>query len=248
MAYNATQTQDDVIRLVGIGEEDPQLALAGLRTLLADTLPAIDPDTLTCTQARTVWRRLQDEQTYRSPALCQTTLTMLQNLAGTEGADSDLYQFFSGNVSRATALIETLSIQGSGTDARLARLNALWQYYSGQNFFALRTQQEVLLTGDTFAAALNGADSPLAGRVCSVLLCYLDPAGSADQPDVLDAAALYEQAETALAEAAETPAEQDETAPTPAPTVTPDPDTPAPVLFLAAPTAPTPTCRCRRPC
>ena len=231
--YNATQTQDDVIRLVGIGEEDPQLALAGLRTLLADTLPAIDPDTLTCTQARTVWRRLQDEQTYRSPALCQTTLTMLQNLAGTEGADSDLYQFFSGNVSRATALIETLSIQGSGTDAQLARLNALWQYYSGQNFFALRTQQEVLLTGDTFAAALNGADSPLAGRVCSVLLCYLDPAGSADQPDVLDAAALYEQAETALAEAAETPAEQDETAPTPAPTATPDPDTPAPVLFLA---------------
>ena len=231
--YNATQTQDDVIRLVGIGEEDPQLALAGLRTLLADTLPAIDPDTLTCTQARTVWRRLQDEQTYRSPALCQTTLTMLQNLAGTEGADSDLYQFFSGNVSRATALIETLSIQGSGTDAQLARLNALWQYYSGQNFFALRTQQEVLLTGDTFTAALNGADSPLAGRVCSVLLCYLDPAGSADQPDVLDAAALYEQAETALAEAAETPAEQDETAPTPAPTVTPDPDTPAPVLFLA---------------
>ena len=61
VAYNATQTQDDVIRLVGIGEEDPQLALAGLRTLLADTLPAIDPDTLTCTQARTVWRRLQDE-------------------------------------------------------------------------------------------------------------------------------------------------------------------------------------------
>ena len=237
ISYNAAQTEDDVIRLVGIGEEDPTLALAGLRTLLADTLPAIDPDTLTCTQAHTVWRRLQDDQTYESPALCQSTLQMLRNLTETEGADSDLYQFFSGNVGWATTLLDSMSVEGSDTAAALDRLNAVWQHYSGQNFFALTDQASVLSDGDTLAAALAGSDSPVAGQVCSVLLCYLDPEGGADQPDVLDAADLYAQAETAhelsLAAAEDADAEDTELLPTPTPQPSADPQQPQPTLFVA---------------
>ena len=64
-AYNAEQSESGKLRFAGVGaEEDAALALRGLRGLLADTLPAIDPDTLTSAAARTVWQQLQDDATY----------------------------------------------------------------------------------------------------------------------------------------------------------------------------------------
>ena len=110
--YNGLQSSSTTLEIVGIGEEDdPLLAMQGLRTLYAATLPAIDPDTLTCEPARAAWRHMQEEATYTDPARAEQTLRTLRALAGQESAESDLYQFFSGNVNWARQLLAAMSVQ-----------------------------------------------------------------------------------------------------------------------------------------
>ena len=201
--YNGLQSSSTTLEIVGIGEEDdPLLAMQGLRTLYAATLPAIDPDTLTCEPARAAWRHMQEEATYTDPARAEQTLRTLRALAGQESAESDLYQFFSGNVNWARQLLAAMSVQGSDAAACAERLEAMWPHYSNENFFALCSQADIAAGSDTLAAAMNAADSPVADRVCTVLLYSLEAGPGDGGTELPDAEALYADAQDAIAAAA----------------------------------------------
>ena len=246
-AYNAEQSESGKLRFVGVGaEEDAALALRGLRGLLADTLPAIDPDTLTSAAARTVWQQLQDDATYEDADTAAHALNTLRALAGQadeNGMQSDLYQFFSGNLGRARTLLSAMGETGEGAAGAAARFTAAWDLYSSENFFALVPQADALPgDGSTLADALAGESSPVAGQVCHILIGYLDPETQADAPALAgldDLSALYQEAAAARqealdAEAAALAEENGEDWATPAPTEEPESEEAGePALFLA---------------
>ena len=234
--YNDSQLDSGKFTIVGLGgDDDADLALTGLTTLLDEEVTAED---LTTTAARNLLTNMRAGNAVRTNSSYRLLYRLQWLSEGSAAEQADLSLMFGENTDHVLELLADVLAGTSGKDGMAANFENAWQQYSDQNFFGMFDPEQILLApadlnGDgempqtTLAMAINTGTTPAAGKVCAILGACVDVAGEGPQPQAVDARTLYDTLSDADALAASLEAEataapeaslEPDTEPTPEPT------------------------------